>query len=388
MAQLPQTFPAPESPPDLLIIAGEHSGDQHAAHLVEEVRAKNPSLSVCALGGPSLEKAGAQILFDMMDLAVVGFVEVLKHYSAFKTVFKNTIDWIKTYRPKAICFVDFPGFNLRLAEALQKEGLSVKGGGEIPLYFYIAPQVWAWKPRRRFKMAKTLDALGVIFPFECKTFADTSLPTTFVGHPFVSSTHEGALTYDPNGPILLLPGSRKQAVGRIFPIMLAAFKGLLESDQEEQAVAIYPNEAVRSILEEALEAFPMLKTRVQLVSNEATVAGKAVLTSSGTMSLACALAGIPGAIVYRANPFTYLMGRMLVNINYLGIANILLDREVVPEFIQHEATPELLLAELSRCLHLSGARDDAQAVAEELKTLLSPGGDSPTPGAWLMQDRS
>ena len=380
---MPQVFPAPGSSPDLLIIAGEHSGDQHAAHLVDELKSKNPSLSVCALGGPALEKAGAQVLFDMMDLAVVGFVEVLKHYSEFKAVFQNTLAWIREHRPKAICFVDFPGFNLHLAKALKKEGLSVKGGGDIPLYFYIAPQVWAWKPRRRFQMAKTLDALGVIFPFECKTFADTTLPTTFVGHPFVSPSHKSPVSYDPDGPILLLPGSRKQAVGRIFPAMLAAFEGLLESDQKERAVAIYPNVAVRTILEEALETFPSLKHCISLVSNEAPVSGKAVLTSSGTMSLACALAGIPGAIVYRANPFTYYMGRLLVNINYLGIANILLDREVMPEYIQHDAKPELLLAELSRCLHVKEARNQAQAAAEALKALLSPGGNNPTPWEWL-----
>lgn len=385
MANLSQPFPAPASSPDVLFIAGEHSGDQHAAHLVQELREKDPSLTLCALGGPALEKAGAQVLFDMMDLAVVGIVEVLKHYSEFKALFQKTLDWIRTYRPKAICFVDFPGFNLRLAQALLKEGLSVKGGGDIQLYFYIAPQVWAWKPRRRFKMAKTLDALGVIFPFECKTFSDTTLPTTFVGHPFVSPTHELGVTYDPQGPILLLPGSRKQAVGRIFPAMLAAFEGLLESDREEQAVAIYPNETVRRILEQELAQFPSLKNRVAFVSNEAPVAGKAVLTSSGTMSLACALAGIPGAIVYRANSFTYLMGRMLVNIDYLGIANILLGREVMPEFIQHEAKPELLLAELSRYLHVPECRNHAQAVAEELRCLLTPVGEQVTPGVWLMQ---
>jgi lipid-A-disaccharide synthase len=167
--------------------------------------------------------------------------------------------------------------------------------------------------------------------------------------------------------------------------MLKAFEGLLESDQEVMGVAIYPNEAVRTILYEALEGFPALKDRVQLIANEAQVHGKAALSSSGTMSLACALAGIPAAIVYKANPFTYLMGRMLVNINYLGIANILLDREVMPEYIQENAKPELLLAELSRCLHRPECREGAQAVAEELKALLSPKSDSPTPGTWLLQ---
>ena len=206
-------FPAPvEGPPDLLIIAGEHSGDEHAAHLVAELKSRHPELKVACLGGLHLEAAGAQLLFDMTAVSIVGFVEVLKHYNFFKALFEQTVDWIERYRPKKICFVDYPGFNLRLAERLKELGLSRKGGGPIELSYYIGPQVWAWKAKRRFKMARTLDRLGVIFPFEVDCFKDTDLPVEFVGHPFVRSNYELPFVYDPSAPVLLLPGSRSTPV--------------------------------------------------------------------------------------------------------------------------------------------------------------------------------
>ncbi|MGB0745249.1 MAG: hypothetical protein ACPGSB_12055, partial [Opitutales bacterium] len=186
-----QELPAPvDGPPDLLIIAGEHSGDEHAAHLVTELKAAKPELKVACLGGVKLQAAGAQLLYDLTEVSIVGFVEVLKHYNFFKALFNRTLDWIELYTPKQICFVDYPGFNLRLADQLHRRGLSRKAGGSIELSYYIGPQIWAWKAKRRFKMAKLLDRLGVIFPFEVACYKDTELPVEFVGHPFVRPGHE------------------------------------------------------------------------------------------------------------------------------------------------------------------------------------------------------
>src|SRR3954465_11858935 len=209
---------------DVLIVAGEHSGDEHAARMVRELRGKQPAVTVAALGGPQLAGAGAQLLHDMTATSVVGLVEVLKNYSFFKALFNETLRWIEAHRPSGVCFVDYPGLNLRLAAALRERGLSVKGGGKIKTLFYISPQIWAWKAKRRFTMARDLDALAVIFPFEVKSYADTSLPVEFVGHPFVAPGHLPPVRYDPPGPVLLLPGSRKQAVGRIFPVLREGFR--------------------------------------------------------------------------------------------------------------------------------------------------------------------
>lgn len=360
-----------DKPVDLLVIAGEHSGDQHAAKVIQELKTKHPGYHICALGGPELQQAGAHLLYDLTASSVVGLFEVLKNYSFFKKLFENTLNWIEAHQPRTICFVDYPGFNLRLAKALHDRGISQKGGGKTQLIYYIAPQIWAWKANRRFKMAEYLNELGVIFPFELDCYKDTNLSTTFVGHPFVSYGHELPLSFNAKGPILLLPGSRKTPVARIFPIMLKAFKYYLQQHPETQAVVIYPSDEIKNILLQELSAHPTLKNNISLRSSQNHISGKAVLTSSGTMSLNCALAGIPGAIVYRANPLTYILGRLLVDINYLGIANILLDQPVYPEYIQGKAKPRVLAQELSECCDKPARREKAQQVAKKLTDLLS-----------------
>ncbi|MCP5529979.1 MAG: lipid-A-disaccharide synthase [Opitutaceae bacterium] len=342
--QLPFRLPPPEAGrPDLLIIAGEHSGDEHAARAVRELRAKHPAVKVCALGGPNLAVAGAQVLHDLTASSVVGFVEVLKSYSFFKALFEETLRWIAEHRPRAVCFVDYPGLNLRLAAALRERGISVKGGGEVKLLFYISPQIWAWKSKRRFAMARDLDALAVIFPFEIDCYQDTDLPVEFVGHPFLAPDYTSPVVHDPAAPILLLPGSRKQAVGRILPVLL---DGLAAYDAQAPATILYPSEAVLDVIKAAQPP-----THIRLVpTGGEPVRASAVLTSSGTMSLHCALAGIPGAIAYRTNPLTYLLARWWVKLDYIGIANLLLREPMYPEFIQGAARPEALAAELRACL--------------------------------------
>ena len=332
---------------DVLIVAGEHSGDEHAARMVRELRGKHPGLAVAALGGPQLAGAGAQLLHDLTASSVVGLVEVLKNYSFFRALFEETLRWIAEHRPRVVCFVDYPGLNLRLAAALRERGLSVKGGGNIKTLFYISPQIWAWKAKRRFTMARDLDGLATIFPFEPKCYADTTLPVEFVGHPFVADDYVAPVRYEAAGPVLLLPGSRVQAVGRIFPALLGGFRAF----GQREAVVLYPSDDIRAVLERGLaQALPPGARRIELRRTGEPVAASAVLTSSGTMSMHCALAGIPGAIAYRANPLTYLLGRMLVKIEYLGIANLLLAEPMYPEFIQGAATPQVLASELKACV--------------------------------------
>ena len=282
--------------------------------------------------------AGAQLLHDMTASSVVGFVEVLKNYSFFKALFEETLRWVAEYKPAAICFVDYPGLNLRLAAALRERGLSVKGGGSIKLLYYISPQIWAWKAKRRFTMARDLDALAVIFPFEVDCYQDTDLPVEFVGHPFVAPDYESPVAHDPAGPVLLLPGSRKQAVARIFPVLLA---GLKAYDSNAPAVVLYPSAAIHELLRDANPP-----ANVTLVSTGEVIKARTVLTSSGTMSLHCALAGVPGAIAYRTNPITYLLARWWVKLDYIGIANLLLKQPMYPEYIQGAATPAALAREL------------------------------------------
>ena len=368
----PIDFAAPTGTVDLLVIAGEHSGDEHAAKLVEEIKAGNPSYNVACLGGVELKAAGAQLLYDLTAVSIVGFVEVVKHYSFFKALFERTLDWIEQHRPKHICFVDYPGFNLRLAAQLYERGLSRKGGGEIALSYYIGPQVWAWKAKRRFKMAEYLDQLGVIFPFEVQCFADTSLATEFVGHPFIRDDFELPFVYDRDAPVLLLPGSRQTPISRIFPVLLEGFERALEHKPDLKARVVYPSQPILGQLCSILAQYPNLDSRVEFSKNtEKRVPASAVLMSSGTMSLAVALSGIPGAIAYRLHPLSYWMGRFLVKIPYIGISNLLLEQPLHPEFIQNAASAEQLAVEIIRTRDPAAEKETSEA-AQKLQRILAP----------------
>ena len=351
---------------DILVIAGEHSGDEQAARMIASALKKNPDLRVCAFGGEQLAKVGAQLLFDMTSFSVVGFVEVVKNYSFFKKLLEAVADWICQYKPKKICFVDYPGFNLHLAKMLKERGVSVKGGGNIKLFYYISPQIWAWKAGRRFKMANLLDSLATIFPFEPKCYADTTLPAKFVGHPFLSEEYNPPVEYDPNGEILLLSGSRTIAVSRILPIMVDALRLL----PNERAVVIYPTQAIKEKIDFVLAKNKDVAGRIRVIANSSEkIAIKGAMMSSGTMSLSCSLEGIPGAIIYKANAFTYFLGRMLVNIKYLSIANIILDKPAWQEFIQFDASPKKIAKYMQACL-TPEARKTFCDYANELKNVL------------------
>ncbi len=371
--------------PDLLIIVGEHSGDEHAASLVHGLRQLRPDLNLCAIGGPRLAEAGAELLFDLTGHSVVGFIEVLKHYGFFKRLMAETVEWIATHRPRQVLFVDYPGFNLRIANTLRERGLSRQGGGEIGVLYYVSPQIWAWKAKRRFTMARDLDALACLLPFEPACYADTGLKAEFVGHPLVEPGAALSVRHDPAGPLLVLPGSRKQAVSRIFPVLLAGARRYREEGGKLDAILVlYPSETVLEVLRQTLAGFPELVPLVELrLSGGEPVAACGVLTSSGTMSLNCALAGLPGVIAYRAHPLTYWMGRMLLNVKYLGLASLVLNREFYPELIQGAATPERLTRALRDALAPERREAFAAGAVELRRTLSAPPGQSPA--EWVVR---
>ncbi len=336
---------------DLLVIAGEASGDEHAAVLVENLKKKFPNLKVAALGGKNLKESGADFLFDLVDHAVVGVFEVLKNYRFFKKLFLCTLEWISEFRPKAILLIDYPGFNLRLAEALRKKRLSKKGGGEIQVLQYVSPQLWAWKPKRRFKMAKVLDSLAVIFPFEVNCYADVRLPVSYVGHPFVSGDYRSPVTYDEKGPLLLLPGSRVQPIQRILPSFLDASEKLIQSYPNLKIEVPVPNLQIKDCVEQILAKRPLLRDRILVRGNFNDLKACVALMSSGTMSFAFALAGIPGVIAYKAHILTYLLGKILIKVPFLGMANLLLpDAPPYKELIQSEAHGESLSLAIEQIL--------------------------------------
>lgn len=359
----------PSEPVDLLIIAAEQSGDEHGRTIVEAYRDRYPEARVYAVGGANLAESGAHFLFNLVAHSVMGFFEVLRQHSFFRRILREIVQWIRRHRPRQVCFIDSPALNLRIAAQLYRYGVSHRSGGDVYLYHYIAPQVWAWKAQRRFTMARYLDSLGVIFPFEVKCFADTSLPTVFTGHPFVEPGHVSPIHYEANDRIFLLPGSRRQSIGRIFPIMLETFR-LLEN-QNLEAVCLYPSRQIAQLLEDELKKFPTLSSRIHLLPiDEAMknpIGARATVVASGTMSLRCALQGIPGVVVYRTSPLTYWLASRLVQVRHLAMANLLLGYELYPEYIQQNARPATMAKRMEGLLH---GRAEFEEVSRELRKIL------------------
>ena len=344
---------------DLLIIAGEHSGDELAAHMVQNLLKENPHLKIAALGGDRLKESGVELVYNMVDHSVMGLVDVIKNYSFLKSLFDNTLSWIKEHQPRHICFVDYPGFNLRLARALKELRLSQKGGGEIGLHYYVSPQIWAWKSKRRFKMAKTLDSLGVLFPFEKECYSDTDLPVTYLGHPFAEKNYPLPVEYDPDGKILLLPGSRIKSIEMIAPIIFEAFQRISAKDSSLSAVILYPSQKVQISLEAILKSYPTLTDKVSLVKNDSTkLKVKGAIMSSGTISLSMALASVPGVIIYKLSQLNYWLLRTLVKVRFIGLANLILDQSIYSELLQKRAKVENIVNELTPYLNKQESIDD------------------------------
>ena len=378
----------PDGQVDLLVVAGEVSGDEHGSELVSGLFKRQPDLTISAVGGGELEKKGAHLVYPLVDHAVVGFFEVIKNYQIFKQIFSATIEWIKKFQPRTVLLIDYPGFNLRLAKELKKLGLSRKGGGDILVLQYISPQLWAWKPKRRFVMEKILDGLGVIFPFEVACYEDTNLPVSFVGHPFVQPGYQNSISYDPKGPLLILPGSRVQPVQRILPVFLDTVSELLKDFPDLEIVLPVPDLTIRNLADHLLSLRSNLKGRVRVVLGKAGIKARAALMSSGTMSLSCAIAGIPGVIAYRAHPLTYLLGRTLIRIPHLGMANILLaDDPPYPEFLQGRANGRVLSGSMTTILKDSHSGKNSAEVAKKIIKSLQVTTDR---GAedWIAQETS
>ena len=378
--QLPYSLPPPAGGGvDLLVVAAEHSGDQHAARAVRELGQLRPDVRVCALGGPALAASGAQLLLDLTANSAIGFAAVLK-LAFFRRLIGDIVRWVGEHRPRAVCFVDSSGLNLRIAKALFAQGLSAKAGGPTRALYFISPQIWASRAGRRFAMAAHLDALATIFPFEAESYADTALPVTFVGHPFLAPDHRAPIHYDPSGPVLLLPGSRKGAVARIFPALLDGFLWYRKDGGDRGAVVLYPSDGILATLRAAQP--PVEVDLVPLEPGADSIGVSAVLTSSGTMSLHCALAGIPGAVVYRTDPLTYLIGRWIVKVPFLGIANLLLGEAMYPEFIQGAASPARLAAQVEAAVGDAARIEATRQHAGKLRELLAQPANGSV-GSWL-----
>jgi lipid-A-disaccharide synthase len=351
----------------VLLVAGEASGDLHGAMLVDALHRLDPTIEVAGVGGSRLRAAGMQILVDTAAVATMGFVEILGSAARFWRMYRTLVSFMEERRPALLILIDYPEFNLLLAKRAKALGIRV--------FYYISPQVWAWRRGRVRKIAQRVDRLAVVFPFEPALYEAASTPNgdgrplaEFVGHPLLDlvrptrSREETRARYglDPRQPLLaILPGSRRKELRYLLVPGIAAARQL--RTQGWQAAIALASTLTRGDLQDALAGGSVELPIVEDDTYNLVHAADAVVVASGTATLETALLQRPMVIMYRVSPLTYAIARRLVNVDHIGLPNILLGRGVFPELIQDEVT----------ATNLSAAVRDVHARREELAASLA-----------------
>ncbi len=330
----------------LAIVAGEASGDLHAAEVVAELRTLDPALETFGIGGDLLQAEGMRVLHHAREMGVVGFFNVLRHLRMFRRIFKELIAAIDRERPDAVLLVDYPGFNLRVAERCKAMGLRV--------IYYISPQVWAWRRGRVKHIARHVDHMLVIFPFEEEFYRDHDVKVTYVGHPLIDEMSPTSGERDHVAPrpatrgeggrrpgegplrIALLPGSRRSEINVLLPPMLDAIKLLGDVDAFIIQAPTISSAELLAIMERS-------GTFVRILPHDrgqSLAAADIALSSSGTATLECAIAGTPVVVVYRLSPANYWLAKRVVTLPHFSLVNIIAGKKVVPELVQHDVNGE------------------------------------------------
>jgi lipid-A-disaccharide synthase len=342
---------------NILISAGEASGDMHAANLVQKVKKIAPDMRFYGMGGDLMRNAGADVIVDANSLSIIGLLEIITKFFKLLAAFRAMKRALFRDKPDLLILVDYPGFNLRLAKVAKKAGIKV-------LYF-ISPKVWAWNQGRVKTIKESVDMMAVIFPFEVDFYKKWQVPATFVGNPLLEIVkpklaRENALKefhLDPNHKTVgLFPGSRKGEIKRLLPIMLETAKLLKEHDPNLQF--ILPQASSISI--DDLQ--PYLQTssiEVRIVKNQnydAMQVCDAIIAASGTVTLEIAIMGIPLTIIYKISWLEHQIAKLLVKIPYIGLCNIVSNKQIAQELLQDDATPENIAREIDKTLHDSDYR--------------------------------
>lgn len=361
----------------LLVVAGEASGDLHGARLIAELKELAPGLETFGLGGDEMRRAGCDTLADSTEISVVGITEALRVFGRARQIFAALLSEVDRRPPRAAVLIDFPEFNLRLARQLARRG--------IPVVYYISPQVWAWRRRRVRTIARVVDRMLVLFPFEVDFYRGAGVPVVHVGHPLVDEVPAPAAMpsiWDradaaaaPPFRIALLPGSRRSEVEALLPTMLAAV-GLLAGELPIQARLILAPTVPREMAEEAIDLAGLAVEVVEDDRFRAIAGSHLALCASGTATLEVGLLGTPAIVVYRLGTWTYLLARLLVRLPDIALVNLVLGRRVVPELIQGAARPERIAAEARRLLGDPAAISRMRRAFGELRGRLGEGGAS------------
>ncbi|MBL7998651.1 MAG: lipid-A-disaccharide synthase [Candidatus Kapabacteria bacterium] len=354
--------------PVVLIVAGEPSGDIHAARLMVALKQRIPGIRFVGIGGERMIEQGLDSIVDIRTMSVVGFWEVAKRYTFFKRVLADAHTLIASQKPSVFIPVDYPGFNMRLAAHAKKSG--------VPVVWYIAPQLWAWGEHRARGLADVTDELLVVFPFEQKFFAGYGIQTTFIGHPLLDDETFGDSTPLLEGrsrTIAFLPGSRTQEVQRHLPIMAQAADIVRSSIGDiECSIATSPL-VPPEMYDRIADTHGLTQSPASRTLMKQAMAG---VVKTGTSTLEAALCGMPFAMMYRTSRLSYMIARSLITLDSISLVNILAGCAVIPELIQYDATPQRIAHELQALIEDESKRREQHEQFCRIRTLLGDKGAS------------
>ena len=325
----------------IMISVGEASGDLHGASVAHALKAIQPNIKMFGMGGKAMAEAGVDIVYDIADLGVIGFVEVIKNLPRLFKLRDNLVELMEQEKPDALVIIDYADFNMRLAKIAKEKG--------IPVISYISPSVWAWRKGRAKEVAKIVEKVAAIFPFEAEVYKEAGANVTFVGHPLldiVKPTMSKPEAYhcfeaDSGKPIvLLLPGSRQQEIISLLPVMLEAGEKIAEKVPECQFFLPVASTISREMLHSMVEQYKIKVVLTEKNTYDLMNIGNVAIAASGTVTLEASLLNLPTVIVYKVATFTYLLGKLLIKIPYISLPNIIAGRKVVPELLQYAVTAD------------------------------------------------
>ena len=341
------------------IIAGEPSGDLHGENLINEIKKIDESAEFQGLGGPLMQKAGLNTTIDFQRLSVMGFWEVLKDLRFFLQLKKNIINSILQLKPKKIILIDYPGFNLSLAKSLKQ---TIK----TPVLYYISPQVWAWKKKRVYLIKKYIDSLIVVFPFEISWFKKYSLDVEFFGHPLIDQFKkiDTKGNADNSQTIALFPGSRSQEIKKHLPLLNKTSRVLKEKNPHLNFILnITPGlskQKIQSLVDKNIKV-------VQEKSSDVFLKSCGAIVTSGTATLECAITKTPFVVIYKTSFISWLIAKSFLSVPFICIVNLLANKEIIPELVQKEATPQKIANQLLKILNNSKKiKKDLKKVTDSL----------------------
>ncbi|MFZ5805634.1 MAG: lipid-A-disaccharide synthase [Verrucomicrobiota bacterium] len=342
------------------IVAGEASGDRNAALLIRELKRLYPQAEICGVGGDQMRNAGQDQLFDLAAHAVVGLTDVLWNYFKFLYFFYRVVIDIRRKKPDALILVDYPGFNLSLAQEIKRRVPA------LPIIYYIGPQVWAWKSHRSRIMSRVVDLLLVIFEFEKQWFAEREpkLKVEWVGHPLMDRWLENSEKQETNDQmrrIALLPGSREKEISRHLPILLETAQRVRLFMPDVTFVLLTPDAEARQQTEKIIHSNGAQGLNIEAYSGyQLTHLERCdlALVASGSATLECCVAGVPMLVLYKTSSLTFWIGRQVVKLPFIGMVNILAGEKIVPEFLQEKARADYLTEAIRKMAARKAWRDE------------------------------